>query len=808
MRRLTMLALWFITAILCGSLFAASTQPTIQSLNKMPLSFTKNMGQWDDRVLFRANAGGATMWFTKEGVTYQFTRRIDTHSGAVSAPGVGANSFAHSPRGRDMFPPSAGRSNEFNPTRSESDSIEQLVLTAKFIGANPNPEVVAEGQMEYRCNYFLGNDPSKRHTDVPNYEAITLKDIYPGIDVKFSGDGNGQAAYEFIVAPGADIAQVKVAYEGADETSIDADGRMILHTKWGDMTAAMKSPTDGVLSGNTSCAWWTSSSITSSSDLAHVDIRQVLAGQSGTLSLSYSTYLGGGGNEEGEGIAVDDRGNAYVTGWTQSSDFPTQNPYQTHRGGGDVFVTKLSPSGTLIYSTYLGGSNEDYGYGIAIYSSGEAYLTGTTGSSDFPTLNPYQTDQGGGDVFVTKLSGSGDSLLYSTYLGGEGGDYGRGIAVDGSGNAYVTGYTLSSNFPTLNPYQSANQGGSWGYDAFVTKLNSSGNSLIYSTYLGGESDDYGNGITVDDSGDAYMTGATSSSDFPTLNPLQAYQGGYWGCNAFVSKLGSNGNNLIYSTFLGGNSADWGASITIDGDHNVYVTGGTSSLDFPTLNPYQTSQGGHGYWQYDAFVAKLASSGTSLIYSTYLGGRYDDYGRGIAVDGGGNACVTGMTLSPDFPVLNPSQSFPGYGISDAFVTKLNANGNIPLYSTYLGGIDYDEGLGIAVDDVGNACVTGNTFSSDFPILNPYQGTDQGGSCDAFVTKLSWTPNYPCGDVNTDEQVNLIDAVFLINYIFVGGPAPQQLTLADVNCSGSTNIADVVLLINYIFRAGPVPCAECE
>ncbi|MCX6832150.1 MAG: hypothetical protein NT028_08475, partial [candidate division Zixibacteria bacterium] len=316
MPRLTTLVSLFIAAIVCGSLFAADTQPTIQSINKMPLSFTKNMGQWDDRVLFRANAGGATMWFTKEGVTYQFTRRIpsppsplpvgegwsqtglrDTgHSSESWNPGSVSRTFLSDP-GQAGMPILRG-------DRYERDSIEQLVLTAKFVNANPNPEVFAEGQMEYICNYFLGNDPTKWRTDVPNYEAITFKDIYPGINLKYSGDANGQAAYEFVAAPGADIAQIKVEYEGAEGTSLDDEGNLIVRTKWGDMTAGMKSPVyyprpvgegsgvRGTLSGNTTCARLMPSSTTSSSDLAHGDVRQAQASLgTSSVGLVYSTYL-------------------------------------------------------------------------------------------------------------------------------------------------------------------------------------------------------------------------------------------------------------------------------------------------------------------------------------------------------------------------------------------------------------------------------------------------------------------------------------------------------------------------------------
>ncbi len=770
----------------------ATTTPnpsvTLQKMNQMPLAFTRNMGQWDERVLFRANADGATMWFTTEGVTYQFTRRISGHSragGDTGFVGVAPRGYPH--EGNHMGLPL------HDP--DDRDSIEQLVLTAKFIGANPNPEIVGEGLIEYKCNYFLGNDPMKWHTDVPNYEAITLKDIYPGIDLKYSGDGNGQAAYEFVVAQGADVAQIKIEYEGAEETSIDSDGRLVLRTKWGDMIAAVGSTVNRT--GLASPRFVLNSEHTLG---FAVDGQSLAQAKSGTLTLSYSTFLGGGGGDGGYGgIAVDGGGNAYVTGSTSSSDFPTLNPYQTDQGGWDVFVTKLSCTNSgLIYSTYLGGGSDDWGEGIAVDDSGNAYVTGSTWSSDLPTLSPYQTDQGGGDVFVVKLSSSGDSLIYSTYLGGESYDEGQGIAVDGSG-AYVTGSTQSSDFPTLNSYQT-DQG---GVDAFVTKLSSSGNSLIYSTYLGGGSEDYGWDIAVDDSDNAYVTGRTSSSDFPTLNPYQTYQGSV---DAFVVKLSNSGSSLMYSTFLGGSGPEneydsdhHMGGIAVDGSGNAYVMGSTYSSNFSTLNPYQGYQG-----NMDVFMTELSSTGNSLIYSTYLGGSGNDWGEDIAIDGSGNAYVTGVTWSPDFPTLNPYQSYLN-GYYDVFVTKLSNTGNSLIYSTYLGGGDGDAGWGIAIDGSGNAYVAGSTLSSDFPTLNPYQMYQ---FWDAFVTKLSWTPNYTCGDADGEGTINIADAVYLIAYIFSHGPAPSPLAAGDADCSGDINIADVVYLISYIFSHGPEPCATCK
>jgi hypothetical protein len=411
-------------------------------------------------------------------------------------------------------------------------------------------------------------------------------------------------------------------------------------------------------------------------------------------SLIYSTYLGGSFEDAGIGIAVDNSGCAYVTGYTYSPDFPTVNPYQTFQGSTDVFVTKLSSAGnSLMFSTYLGGSSDDHGIGIAVDNSGCAHVTGETRSGNFPTVNPYQTQQGDWDAFVTKLSSAGNSLIYSTYLGGSSYDPSRGIAIDNSGCAYVTGYTNSANFPTENPYQTDQ--GDW--DAFVTKLSTAGNSLIYSTYLGGNGNDDGRVITVDASGCAYVTGATSSIDFPTVNPYQTDQDT---TDVFVTKLSSAGNSLIYSTYLGGNEWDYGNGIAVDNSGCAYVTGYTNSADFPTENPYQTDQG-----DWDAFVTKLSSAGNSLIYSTYLGGSSRDYGRGIAVDNFGCAYVTGYTQSTDFPTENPYQTDQGY--NDVFVTKLSDGTPTPDW-TILVYVNGDNNLeSAAIDDINEMEVVGSS-----------------------------------------------------------------------------------------------------
>ena len=326
-------------------------------------------------------------------------------------------------------------------------------------------------------------------------------------------------------------------------------------------------------------------------------------------ALFYSTYQGGSGEDEGYGISLGTDGRAYVTGYTSSSDFPTENPYQAGSGGGstDAFVSALSSTGSaLYYSTYLGGAGDNYGYGISQGTDGRTYVTGDTNSTNFPTENPYQALPGSVSysVFVSALSSSGSDLFYSTYLGGSGDDRGRGISLGTDGRAYVAGYTLSSDFPTENPYQAGYGGGL--RDGFVSALSFSGSALSYSTYLGGSNEDIGQGISLGTDGRAYVTGRTLSSDFPTENPYQAEYGG-GSFDAFVSALTSTGSALSYSTYLGGSGEDNAFGISLGTDGRAFVTGETDSSDFPTKNPYQA---GYGGGTRDAFVSVLSFTKTT------------------------------------------------------------------------------------------------------------------------------------------------------------------------------------------------------
>src|SRR6185369_12573552 len=464
--------------------------------------------------------------------------------------------------------------------------------------------------------------------------------------------------------------------------------------------------------------------------------------------LVYSTYLGGNGFDQGYAIAVDSLGSAYVTGKTATLDFPiTPGAFQTEYEGGDsAFISKLNPEGTaLIYSTYLNGAS---GNGIAVDLTGNAYVTGEASTPNFPiTPGAFQTAPFGFDTFITKLNPTGSALVYSSRFGGNFDDFGRGIALDAAGNAYITGWTVcrapTCTFPTVNAFQPNYGGGN--NDAFVTKINSSGSTLIYSTYLGGGkiingTEDWGEAIAVDSLGSAYVTGYTFAPDFPVT--AGAFDTTRAGLDAFVTKFTPDGASLVYSTFLGGAGHEQGQGIAVDAGGNAYVTGITESSDSPFTSANEGFPVTPGAFQikgsFDAFVTKLNPTGSGLIYSTYLGGSKDvDRGWAIALDDSGNAYITGDTISSNFPVSNAIQVSYGGGLSDAFVTKLNATGSGLIYSTFLGGNLTDEGRGIAANGSGEVYVTGDTSSANFPTANPLQVNNGGGinnHDDAFVVKI--------------------------------------------------------------------------
>jgi hypothetical protein len=696
----------------------------VEGYGKLPLHFEVNTGQADQQVKFLSRGRGYSLFLTANQAV------------------LSLNSPQSTPR--------AQRQHSKNSSASSAPSAVRI----KLVGANPQPQVSGQEELPGKVNYFIGSDPKRWRTNVPTYAKVKYEQVYPGVDLVYYGN-QGQLEYDFLVAPGADPKAITLGFEGADKVEVDAQGDLVLRTAGGEIRQhkpLMYQEVDGErreIPGGYTLVERRAKSVEGDHFTLHSPHSTLyVAFQVGDYDKSqpliidpvlvYSTYLGGADIDYGYLLAVDAAGNAYVTGQTFSSNFPKANPFDaTRSGASDAFVTKIDPfANQLIYSTYLGGSSEDWGTSIAVDAAGNAYVAGGTSSSNFPVKNPYQSKRrGSSDAFVTKLNASGSALLYSTYLGGSSDDNSYGMAV-AAGGAYVTGWTNSFNFPTKNPAQPTKQG---PWDAFVTKIDttkSGSASLVYSTYLGGTGGDSGSKIAVDAAGNASVIGGTTSSDFPTVNAVQPTFGG--GANdSFVTKIDTTKSglaSLVYSTYLGGSGIDgdpsWASGITVGAGGNVYVTGRTASSDFPiTVNAAQSTLGGAE----DAYVTKLDTTQSglaSLVYSTYLGGSGDDRGVAIAVDAAGNAYVIGATHSADFPTANPLDAVLS-GADDVFVAKLDASGSALVFSTYLGGSGSDRGRGIALGPMDSLYIAGFTSSTDFPTVNPFQGSYGGGDWDAFV-----------------------------------------------------------------------------
>ena len=542
------------------------------------------------------------------------------------------------------------------------------VVRMALAGANADPQINGLEALPGRANYFRGSDPAQWHTNIPTYAAVGYRNVYPGIDVRYYGNQR-QLEYDFIVAPGADPKSIALRFDGVSTLELDDAGDLVLHTPDHQLIRQRKP-----------------------------FVYQELNGRRTEVASAYVLHA-----EDHVGFEI--------------GAFDPSRP--------------LIIDPVLVYSSYLGGTGFDQGYGITVDAGGNAYVVGKTFALDFPTT-PGAFQPGPPGSFVTKINAAGSALVYSTYLAGGGGG---AVAVDTSGHAYVVGDAFTLDFPVT---PGAFQTPPMGYDISLTKLNPTGSALIYSSRFGSDFDDHGVAIALDAAGNAYLTGWTVCSaqtcDFPTVNAFQPDYGG--GNNdAFVTKINAQGSAPVYSTYLGGGAIlnttdDWGAGIAVDSAGSAYVTGYTYSQDFPvTAGAFKTSGGG----TLDGFVTKFTPQGSALVYSTFLGGSDSDQPLAIAIDSAGNAYITGTT-DGSFPTT--PGAFDTAGSFDAFVTKLNANGSALIYSTYLGGnAGVDRGWGIKVDSAGNAYVTGDTTSSNFPAQNAIQPGYGGGLADAFVSKLN-------------------------------------------------------------------------
>jgi hypothetical protein len=670
---------------------------------RLPIHFEPNAGQTDETVQFLARGSGYALFLTKTAALLRL--------------------------------------------RNAADPARPTLLRLELVGANPAPRVQGVAPLPGRINYYIGGDPARWKTDIPTYARVRYEAIYPGIDLVYYGT-QGQLEHDFVVAPGADPAAISLRVDGAERLAIDPEGGLVLTVPGG--TVRFHRPVlyqeDGGVRTPVSGSYRLVEPTVVTFTVGPYDPREPLVIDP---LLGYSTFLGGAKGDGGSAIAVDATGSAYITGVTESLDFPRFNFYDGFLSGySDAFVTKLNPTGTaLVYSTFLGGGGIERGNGIAADATG-AYVTGKTASvnsfpAKWPGVSGYCVLKGGEDAFVTKFDTTG-VLVYSRCLGGSGQDSGNAIAVKNE-MAYVTGSTSSSDFPTtVGAFDRTHNG---KFDAFVAKFDSLGANVIFSTYLGGSTggllrgDDEGKGIAVGSGGDnsVYVTGYTSSDDFPTTpgtfqyeyNPPLAGSTEYQ--DAFVTKLNPSGSALVYSTYLGGRGSDYGYAIAVDAGGAAYVAGSTQSECFPmTAGAFDTTYEPGGP---DAFVTKLNPTGTALVYSTYLGGTNSDSAYGIAISSAGMTYVTGVTASSDFPITPNALQLVNKGGGDAFVTQLEANGKM-RFSTFLGGSMSDAGSAIAVtaDGVG-VYVTGSTQSNiNFPITPGVFQPTIGGLADAFVTKI--------------------------------------------------------------------------
>ena len=686
------------------------------SLDALPLAFEANQGQADPQVKYTARGNGYSVFLT-------------------GSDAVFAISSAKHP------PEQQSRTGHAHSLPRTTEKVESAAIDMRLVGGNLKPEVVAGNELPGVTNYYVGSDSKNWHTGVKQYSAVSYRDVYPGVNMVFHG-AQRQLEFDFVVSPGADPKTIGLGFKGAKRLATDAAGNLVLASSAGDVVLhkpVAYQEKDGKRE-IVEAAFLVKNRNEVGMNLGAYDRGRELVIDP---TLSYATYLGGSAEDEIFGIAVDGSGNMYVAGQMDSPTFPSSTGTVSNVGNFDAFVTKISASGTSVgfttliaisgtgidsalgvavsgsnayvvgntssavfpstvtlgpgggqdafvaslngtsgaanYVTRIGGTGSESGLAIAVDSSGNAYIGGETDSTDFPAPSGiYTSTTGTPDGFVAKLNPAGSALVFSTYLGGSNADVVTGIALDGSNNVYVGGITSSTDFPTTSGVLQTTAKG--GGDSFVTEIKADGSALVYSTYLGGTGSDQVLGIAVNaTTGEAYVSGNTNSSDFPTANAAQTSNMG--GDDVFVSKLNATGTGLVFSTYYGGTLDEVGTSIALDPLADAYVTGRTSSSDFPVSgSPFQGTLNGSNS---DAFITEFSNTG-SVVYSSFFGGTgvensiAGDPSQGaigaVAVDSSSNAYMAGGTASTTgFTATSPLPCCTSYagGLSDGFVAKVGA-----------------------------------------------------------------------------------------------------------------------------------------
>lgn len=656
---------------------------------RLPLAFEANSGQISEPVKFAARGAGYALYLTPAGTQLQLL---------------------------------------------SGDSKQMAILGTRLAGSSADARFTGEELLPGRSSYLSGSDQKRWRSDVPQYARVRSTGAYPGIDLVYYGNA-GQLEYDFVVAPGADPARIRMQYEGARKLELNRDGDLVIRTAAGELVQQQPVAYQDIAGRrNAVPAKYRLKNSTLTIALGAYDRSRELVIDP---LLAYRVYVPLVQHEYPNSIAIDGAGNAYIAGVSLPFDYVTIVPLASQLlGNYDAFIAKLNPAGTaLSYVMYFGGAGADTATSLAVDASGNAYVAGYTASNDFPVLNAAQASKVAlADGFITKINAAGNALVYSTYLGGVGYDYVYGLALAATGAVVVTGVTDSPDFPvTTGAYQQARSGHN---DGFVARLNPDG-GLAWSSYLGGSDADLPVAVAMDINNDVYVAGATYSLNFPTSpgavqpvhSPPFVYSCGSNTCStlfqdAFVSKLSANGSSLLYSTFVGGIRSDYAKAVTVDGAGNAYFAGYTESNDFPATG----SLTGGG----SAFVAKLNANASALPYATRFGGSNSSTAEAIALDGG-SAVVAGETYSSDFQTKTPMQR-ANSGSGDIFISKFTPAGTALVFSTYLGQYAGDFARAITLDAAGNIFLAAQTLSRNFPVTpSPNQAFGTGRS-DPIVAKI--------------------------------------------------------------------------
>ena len=792
MKRILLLAVLAIASLIITGRNLPAANPDAQiayedwaelDLNSITMNFVENKGQWNSDVAYAVQTTNAAFWFTQDKIIIDLVKQPNLIEEMLNTESAGIES-----------------------------QIDHLTLKISLLNASQNPKIIAGDLTSTRTNYFIGSNPDNWYTGLPGFSSINYEDVYPGIDIRYKGLGHN-LVYEFVIEPYADYRNIVVEYEGIESIDIAENGDLIVHTEWGDFSEknlfVYQDSGKGRIAINAEFVK-ISDKIFSFNIIDDYDRSKSLIIDP---VLTFSTFFGGNGNDVSTDIALIDS-TVYITGYTRSTDLPgTYGSYSESLSGDfDAFVARFYPDCQQIwYCTYLGGSARDEANAITVDKYGNAYVTGLTSSEDFPTQNAYQSElRGISDAFVAKLGDDGDYLFFSTYLGGNSSEKGNGIVIqrmmDGDYEIAVTGQTSSFNFPVTSGCLQSMYAGNG--DAFVTRLAADGNSIMYSTFLGGSDSDAAFDITIGGlviPGSLlpyYIVGNTNSNDFPTY---KAHDPTYDGtCDVFVASVNGTCTGLNMSTYYGGSQADEGLGIVTSNDGlRIYITGATKSPDIETVadgDVYDPTY--HG--DFDAFIAGYWVFTGDLIISTYVGGDDIEICNDIMLNRYG-IFITGATNSQDFPAVPYYKDDTPNGNLDVFVFGLNYDGTQLVYGVLVDGSNLEIGTGIVSDTSNAIYITGYTYSENYPTWNALYETFQGGSIDAFITKL--LPYNP-GDLNLDGKINVSDAVVIINYVFFGQEIPALLEAGDVNGDCLVNISDAVYLINYVFSGGDAPRPYCS